>query len=521
VSSAPASVLFVDDDPTARKLLCIISERSGAQPYVAGNVAEARAALAAREYAAVVTDQHLPDGTGLDLVQQVRAEHPSTDVLIITAYPKIEVAVRALKLGAADYLIKPLEFPLVGHRLAAILERQRAAREKTALEAALRHSDRLRSLGVAAAGLAHELNNPLAYVLNQLDQGVSAADLSEARDAMASARDGVERIRALVRDLRTFSRSDPPRLEPTDVRSDLEVAIRLASPQLQGRATVERSLRDVPTVMAGAASLGQVFLNLIANAAQAFPPGDPVDHVIRVSTAANAQGWAVVEVHDNGPGIAPEIKARLFEPFVTTKPPGQGTGLGLAMCRAIVNAAGGEIECVSSPGHGTCMRVRLPPAPGARPEPAPAPVPLPVQPPRPEASRVMRAPPGAPRLLLVEDEEILLKALTRTCQQTFDVRPCGGAADALAAYAAEHGAFDAVLTDFSMPRRNGLDLARQLRDDGFRGPIVVLSGAIEEEPFRAALEEGTIQRVLTKPWTISGLLKELLALIRARAPSAA
>ena len=132
-----------------------------------------------------------------------------------------------------------------------------------------------------------------------------------------------------------------------------------------------------------------------------------------------------------------------------------------------------------------------------------------------------RAAPGSPRLLLVEDEEILLKALARTCQQTFEVRACSDADEALAAYASEGGAFDAVLTDFSMPRRNGLDLARQLRSDGFNGPIVVLSGAIETEPFEAALEEGTIQRVLSKPWTISGLLRELLALVRTRAPSSA
>ncbi|HVE81308.1 MAG TPA: response regulator [Myxococcales bacterium] len=510
----PFPVLFVDDDPDARELLRHIAEHAGAQASVAGSLREARAALAAGEFAAVVTDQHLPDGTGLELVQQLRAERPATDVLIITGYPQVEVAVRALKLGATDYLIKPLDLQLVRHTLAALMDRHRQARERAGLEKALRHADRLRALGVAAAGLAHEINNPLAFAFHQLDQGAGAASLAEARDAMAAARESLERIRILVRDLRLFSRSEPPKLEPTGVRRELELALRMAEPQLEGRAALECALEEVPEVMATAAGLGQVFLNLIANAAQAIPPGQPQRHRVRVSTGTDASGWAVVEVRDTGGGIPPEVRARLFEPFVTTKPPGKGTGLGLAICKAIVDAAGGRIECDSAPGGGTCMRVRLPPAPARAPAPEAAPEPV----------RLVETGTGrALKLLVVEDEAILLKALTRTCQQSFAVRPCANAADALAAYAEEGGAFDGVLTDFSMPQRTGLDLARQLRREGYAGPVVLLSGSIEAEPFQAALEEGSIQRVLTKPWTLSGLIQELQVLIRdhARPPRVA
>src|SRR5205823_7184088 len=123
---------------------------------------------------------------------------------------------------------------------------------------------------------------------------------------------------------------------------------------------------------------------------------------------------------------------RLFEPCGITGPAGQGTGLGLATCKALIDAAGGEIECESAPGHGTCMRVRLPPATCARSSPS-------MDPPSQIAPRPARA---RPRLLLVEDEEILLKALNRTCQARFEVKPCLGAEEALAAYAAEGGAFD-------------------------------------------------------------------------------
>jgi signal transduction histidine kinase len=254
---------------------------------------------------------------------------------------------------------------------ALLLSVRRDARERAALEAQLVVAGRMASVGTLAAGVAHEINNPLAcvasnlgFVADQLEvpwEEVGPELRAEVDQALADAREGVGRIRDVVDDLRVFARGRDDEPQPVDVRRVMRAAATMVRPELRDRARIELELSDVPPVRASEARLCQVFVNLLVNAAHATPPGAPDDHPIRLY--ARARGTEVIaEVRDSGRGIPPEVLPRVFEPFFTTKGPGGGTGLGLSVCHGIVSALGGSIEAESEPGRGSTFRVRLPSA---------------------------------------------------------------------------------------------------------------------------------------------------------------
>src|SRR5512140_1421020 len=172
-----------------------------------------------------------------------------------------------------------------------------------------------------------------------------------------------ERIRDIVRDLRTFARGNPDTIGPVDVKATLEFSISMATPQLRQRAQLVRKYERASPVMGNESRLGQVFLNLLVNAAQAIPEGKVAQNAVTVALREGGQGWVLVEVSDTGSGIAAENLSRIFEPFFTTKPLGVGTGLGLSVCHGIITGLGGKIEVESALGKGTTFRVRLPAAP--------------------------------------------------------------------------------------------------------------------------------------------------------------
>ncbi|HZS36873.1 MAG TPA: PAS domain S-box protein [Polyangia bacterium] len=235
--------------------------------------------------------------------------------------------------------------------------------ERKRIEAELQKAERLALMGTLAAGVAHEINNPLAYVL-------ASVDLLEARDAGADislglkrVREGAERVRSIVNDLKTFARGGTvERRDLVDVGRVMDSAINLAWNEIKHRAKLTKSYGTGHTVMGDEARLGQVFLNLLVNAAQSIPEGDGQSHEIHVSTSQLTDGRVEVVVRDDGAGIPAELIGRIFDPFVTSKPVGVGTGLGLWICHGIITALNGEIA-VESPlesGRGSRFRVLLP-----------------------------------------------------------------------------------------------------------------------------------------------------------------
>ncbi|HUL60697.1 MAG TPA: PAS domain S-box protein, partial [Anaeromyxobacteraceae bacterium] len=256
--------------------------------------------------------------------------------------------------------------------------------ERRRLEARLALAQRMAAVGTLAAGVAHELNNPLTFVLANLGYAAGALRnmasapggppaLGEVLGALEEAAQGADRMRVIVGDLRTFARGDDARPGPVPLRRVLEYAAKLAGHEIRGRARLDWEPSDgAPDVLGNEARLGQVFLNLLMNAAQAIAPGAADGNAIRIAVRSRPEGRVAVEIRDTGRGMGPEVRARIFDPFFTTKAPGEGTGLGLWVCHNIVAAHGGEIEVESEPGQGTTIRVILPAA-GAAGAAAPGP----------------------------------------------------------------------------------------------------------------------------------------------------
>ncbi len=384
---------------------------------------------------------------------------------------------RLIRLDRAVVLVEVVSLYLEYDGAPAIVCLARDVTERKLMQARLLQADRMVSVGTLAAGVAHEINNPLAYLMANLDvvarrklpQVVELVRELEARieplaleghvgtelperlammgEMLGIAREGAERVRNIVRDLKTFSRADDDRSGPVDVRLVMDASINMAWNEIRHRATLEKTYDDVPLVEANESRLGQVFLNLLVNAAQALPVGTAAEHRILVRTRTDANGRAIVEVSDTGPGIAPSIAGRIFDPFFTTKPIGVGTGLGLWICQGIVVAIGGEIGVLNEPGRGATFRVALP----ARSVSTPL-----------RAARVAARPlPSRGRILVVDDEAALATAIRSELGAEHEVVTVRSGREALELLRNDE-AFDVILCDLLMPDVTGMDVYEQV-----------------------------------------------------------
>jgi len=362
-------------------------------------------------------------------------------------------------------------------------------------------ADRMASLGTLAAGVAHEINNPLAYVIANI--GFAAENLrggpEEVERALEEALEGAERVRRIVRDLKALSRAEDDRRGPVDIRSVLESTIHMAENAIRHRARLIRALDDVPPVLANESRLGQVFLNLIINAVEAVPEGAADNNEIQVSTRSDEPGRVVIAVSDTGPGIPKEIIGRIFDPFFTSKPVGEGTGLGLAICHGIVTQLGGEIRVESEVGKGSTFSVVLPAA--AVPEVTLRATPVP-----PSSTR-----PG--NVLVVDDEPLVGRSVQRTLARHHRVTVLQSGREALRMIAGgKH--FDAILCDLMMPQMTGMDLYEELRQvaPDQAACMIFISGGAFSPRAREFLEK-TTNPCLEKPFeprVLQALIRQMI-----------
>ncbi len=298
------------------------------------------------------------------------------------------------------------------------------------------------------------------------------------RQALRDAMDGAARVRGIVQGLRQFAQ--PSRGEergPVDLKTEIEAAIGIARNEIAHRARLEVRVPDgLPPVRAAPRELGQVFVNLLVHAAHSLPEGHAQEHAIRIDASVQGER-VVVEVGDDGAGIAAADLPHVFDPFFATKPGEAASGLGLSVCHGIVTALGGTIEVESTAGRGSTFRVRLPiQAAGVRPSPAPA-APSP-------------APAGRGKVLVVDDEPLVARSLARLLA-AHDVTVLTRAAEALERAAAGER-WDVVLCDLMMPEMSGMELEERLSVEApdLVSRIVYLTGGAFTESSRAFLASG-------------------------------
>ncbi|HYH98294.1 ATP-binding protein [Hyalangium sp.] len=367
--------------------------------------------------------------------------------------------------------------------------------EEQQLRLRLQLANQLASVGTLAAGVAHEINNPLSFVsaalvfvqesMTELVTHPAPELLSEVKQSLVEALEGTNRIRDIVRDLKTFSHSAPEVGQQADLRAAAGWALKVTAHQLRHRCTVRQELSAVPPVAGNEARLGQVLVNLLMNAVQAFPEERTAENHLRVATFTES-GKAIVEVEDNGRGIPPQHLAHIFDPFFTTKPVGQGTGLGLAISHAIVSEAGGEIQVRSHSSTGTCFRVVFPSA-------APAPARGEVTGPSPQPSRALR-------LLIVDDEASVGSALKRALSRNHEVVTTTEARQALERLR-QGERFDVILCDLMMPHMSGMEFYRVLQEQfpAMARRVVFMTGGIFTDAARAFIAQ-VLNPMVEKPF---------------------
>lgn len=359
----------------------------------------------------------------------------------------------------------------------------------------LRVADRMASVGTLAAGVAHELNNPLAYVLGNLEllnQQLRATwvEPTQLQVLVDEALDGARRMRSITQDLRTFSSPHADAVAAIDPRAVMDSALKIAGTEIRHRATLRREYEDVPAVRAEASKLGQVFLNLVVNAVQALPVGEVARNEILVRTFADEKGHAVIEVCDTGPGIPVHLAGRIFEPFVTTKPREVGTGLGLSICHNIVTSLGGYISAHPRAPRGTVFRVRLPPSTMAVAAPSlPAPVSLPRD-----------VPVGGGRRVLIIDDDPLVASSLRRLLASREVQIADSGRRGIEMLR-QDDAFEVVLCDLMMPEISGMDVYETVLEErpDLADRFIFMTGGAFTERARAFLERVPNPR-LEKPF---------------------
>lgn len=404
-------ILLVDDSRIVRKVFANhLSPRF--ECVEAGSFDEAVHELKASDFAVVITDIIMPGLSGIELLRRIMEEFPNTAVIIVSGVDRPQRALDAVRLGAFDYLIKPCEFDVLELTVERALERRslllnarrykldlesqnvelvRRSRQLERLQAQIIQNEKMASLGQLAAGVAHELNNPVGFVhanLEMLGQfvdrlanlitfydsaeiGAEAAAgaalvkqqigypqiLDEVGSIISDCREGSERIREIVQNLRTFSRLDEAEFKETDIREGIDATIRLLSRYFSaGNIVLHREYADLPAVGAYSGQLNQVWMNLLVNAAQAI--GIANGEVWIRATADDENIY--VEVADTGCGIAIQHLNNIFDPFFTTKPVGEGTGLGLSISFGIIERHGGSITVNTRLNEGTTFKVSLP-----------------------------------------------------------------------------------------------------------------------------------------------------------------
>jgi two-component system NtrC family sensor kinase len=419
-----ASILIIDDSPTYLAALCQEMRSQGYQVKSAPSGADGLKELLTQRFDCVLVDLVMPYLSGIEVCRRITDMRSSLDnvpaVILLTGAPNQADMNRGLEAGADDFVSKSSDLAILRARIQALLRRrffqeetrriveelkakeletlralagreaaeiraamaeklvqanndlQEANRKLKETQAQLIQNEKMASLGQLVAGIAHEINNPLAFVVNNLFvvesgvaslvpeiephlSGVLLKKLRKTHTCLEEMREGLNRVKELVLDLRTFSRLDEGEFKTVDVVDTIDSVLLLLKHRMNNRIEVEKHYGPERILYCYAGRLNQVLMNLISNAADAIAGEGKI-----VVTTSQAAEVFLISVRDTGGGIPEAIRSKIFDPFFTTKPVGQGTGLGLAISYGIVQDHGGSIEVHSEEGAGTEFIVKIP-----------------------------------------------------------------------------------------------------------------------------------------------------------------
>lgn len=527
-------ILIVEDEPHISRLVAILLEEAGYRSIAAGTATEALGSLDRDRPDLVILDWMLPDMPGDQVCRAIKQRTDGTflPVLMLTARNEIADRVAGLNAGAEDYLTKPFNGDELLARVRALLRIRSAelARDETLAELARQHEElklayerlsstqaqlvqtsKLAALGELVAGVAHELNNPLAIILGNAELLPAMSDEDDRR-SVRQIIDAAQRSRRVLQSLVTFARHGQVEAEWHDPRDLVERALDLKRTafQLSEIAVDVDYAADLPMLWGDGPQIQNVLLSLLNNAEQALASRERPRIVIQVSSCvgpveppatldelARPRGQAagarmvVFDVADNGPGLAAWVRDRLFEPYVTTRPFGQGAGMGLAIAYGIAQQHRGTLQVASEPQRGVTFRMALPvDHRSGRPEAAPA--------------AASEAPRG--QVMVIDDEpailELVRRLLVRGGYSVVGLQRAREALDELS-----RRAYDTILCDVRMPDIDGLafyERLRELRLD--RMPrLIVMTGDTSSPLIEEALRRHSLP-ILRKPFTQQELL---------------
>jgi two-component system NtrC family sensor kinase len=540
-----ANILFGDAPPAQRPQPFVLESAYQGEDALA-MVQQAMAAQ--RPYAVAFVDIRMPPGwDGLETLARIWEVDPRIEAVLCSAYADYSWEQILSRVGDSDQLLilkKPFDVPEVRQLVHALTTKWQLAREnerrlaelearvsertrelataneqlrheiaeREHTESALRKAQRLEALGRLAAGIGHEINNPLTFMsagiealcadLKQLAPHLPAAVQEEIRELLDAASIGADRISQIVRSIQLFGKKEEREVELIDMASVLSLSLRMIGTELDPGIEVRTDIEEVPPILGRRVALEQVFVNLLQNAAHAVSapalakrPG--ASRCITVTCRSDKRHNVIVDINDTGVGISKEHIDRIFDPFFTTKPVNQGTGLGLSICHAIVRDLDGDIDVHSTEGVGTTVTVRLPVVRLGSPELA-ALFPQPVELDEEETPSALRG-----RVLVVDDEPLILRMMMHALRD-HDIVAVTSASDALDRCASR--GFDVILCDLMMPGMSGMAFYEELRkaQPGMEERIVFMTGGTLLPDVQRFLGE-TINPCLEKPVPIKRL----------------